>query len=1313
MYLVYRAHVMPNVDEPTSLPADYAAQIRSLRERRGLTQTQLAEAIGVSFASINRWERGHARPSPLAWQRLAHMMKTDHAGSRITASDLATSAGSAVVSEFLADPERVRLVAEAERLSFGHLFNPAFATETSLIHPLPHQRIAVYEHMLPEPRLRFLLADDAGAGKTIMAGLYIREMLARRLIRRVLIVPPAGLVGNWERELKKFFALQLRIVRGGDARHENPFVGAEGNLVICSVDTLAGDKVFVRLQDKAVEPYDLVIFDEAHKLSADREPDLTVRKTDRYKLAEALAGVPTIDPRWALPWSTNHLLLLTATPHMGKPFPYFALWRLLEPEILSTFDAFNAYPEDARAKHFIRRTKEEMVRFDGKPLYPQRCSDTLGFDLSKGEIGEGALYSRTTDYMQAFYNRAGVLNRSAARLAMAVFQRRLASSTFALLRSFERRQEKLDLVIEQVRSGKLTQKQLEAARKRLEDEDLKDPFDSTTADEETAADGGEGHEKTEDEILRIILTTSLADLEAEQHTVRELIALARAVLAQGHESKFERLRDFILQPEYRNEKLIIFTEHRDTLQWLRHRLEAMGYTDKIAAIHGAMDYRERDAEVERFRRPHAAGGAQYLLATDAAGEGINLQFCWLMVNYDVPWNPARLEQRMGRIHRYGQQHDPVIIVNLVANDTREGRVIATLLKKMEEMRKELKSDKVFDVVGRLFSNVSITEFMAQALSEEGTADAQRQLEGILTKEQVDAIEARERRLYGDGGDVKGQLPRLQSMVEVETYQRLLPGYVRQFVERAAGCLGLAIDGDLDGVFCFRPMPGKAGRLDPLLVVLETYPVHLRRRLTVYRPTDKEPAIFLHPGEPVFERLRAIVLDRFRDDAVKGAVFVDPTADKPYFLFVGETSMVRRRGPAPGDGDETLECRLVGLARAEDGEFHVCPVERLLLLRGSDRFPAAFARFAGKAPEITILAEGFLRTGVAEPMVAERRHDLLRALPEREDFVARGYDYQGAELAGTRAKLTEKARAGNAAARHTLERIKDQQRSLEERKAAAIGALHAEPDQLAVGDVSIIARALVIPSDDPGERERYDADVEAIAMHFARAAEEAAGATVKDVSTPAKARAAGLSDYPGFDLWAIYPSGEKRAIEVKGRAEVGNVEISENEWAKACNLREKYWLHVVFDCASPHPRMCTVNDPFAKLLAKAKGSVLVGAADIMASGDWTTSTPPEAAPLPAALRPLFWEYAFESLRWPTDRDLVIGRVLASGNDEAMLWLRGLLPEPELRGWLLSRQGAGMDPRRLRYWQQVLALPADVVDRWVERVKSEAWGRSGHA
>ena len=474
--------------------------------------------------------------------------------------------------------------------------------------------------MLQQAPLRFLLADDAGAGKTIMTGLYVREMLSRRLIRRVLIVPPAGLVGNWDREMRTLFRLPFRIVSGADARAGNPFAGPESDHVIVSVDTLAGERLFGCLKDTATQPYDLVVFDEAHKLSADRQPDFRVRKTDRYRLAEALAGAEVDGDRWRLPWSAQHLLLLTATPHMGKDHPYYFLWRLLLPDTLSTGDAFDAFPRDSRPRHFIRRTKEELVHLDGAPLYPQRNCDTLSYDLSQGREGEQELYDDTTEYLRVYYNRARVLNRSAARLAMSVFQRRLASSTYALMRSFERRLDKIEGLIEDIRDGRLTEEALARLQRNLDD--IEDVFESRTADEDASIeDQGEQHEEFESQALGATVAVTLGELETERLKVEELLGKARRLFDAGEESKFEKLREVLRDPRYADEKFIVFTEHRDTAEFLVRRLEGLGFTGRVALIHGGLPYQERERQVEFFRRPTAEGGASYLGGHRCRGRG--------------------------------------------------------------------------------------------------------------------------------------------------------------------------------------------------------------------------------------------------------------------------------------------------------------------------------------------------------------------------------------------------------------------------------------------------------------------------------------------------------------------------------------------------------------------------------------------------------------------------------------------------------------------------------------------------------------------
>jgi superfamily II DNA or RNA helicase/transcriptional regulator with XRE-family HTH domain len=1191
-----------------TVPPEYAERIKALRDRRGLSQTALADLLGVSFASVSRWEHRHVRPTPSAWRLIAQAETAGFPstfatqGPRDLRADAAPYHAGPVGPpplDFLGNADGARAVVESQQLAYSFLANPTFATEISLIHPLPHQRIAVYEHMLPQHRLRFLLADDAGAGKTIMTGLYIREMLMRRLISRVLIVSPAGLVGNWRRELQTLFNLAFRIVGGADAKAGNPFVGPASDQIIISLDTLTGDRVFGRLQDDAVLPYDLVIFDEAHKLAADREADLSLRRTDRYRLAETLAGIAADEPRWQLAWSARHLLLLTATPHMGKDYPYYCLWRLLEPEALATAEAFAAYPPAARHRHFIRRTKEEMVRLDGTPLYPRRLSDTFGYLL---QPSEQHLYDETTSYIRFHYNKARVLNRSAAQLAMSVFQRRLVSSTYALLRSFERRLAKLEALIADIKAGRIRLDQARDVAERVAA--TGDLLDTELADDELTAEGEEENEIVEDRLLGGIAALTMAELEEERREVVRLRDLAQDVYLSGRESKFERLREILRDPQHRDEKLIIFTEHRDTLVFLRRRLESLGYTGQVAEIHGGMDYQVREEQVALFRLSAAQGGATYLLATDAAGEGINLQFCWQMVNYDVPWNPARLEQRMGRIHRYGQNHDPVVILNLVADRSSdgtvlaEGRVMATLLRKLEGIRREMQSDKVFDVIGRLFQNVSLRAYMERAVTDEGAEAVGRELEGILTKEQVEALQSRERALYG-GGSVSTELPRLRAALARERLCTLLPGYLRRFLSRVAPLLDLAVVGDLDATFRLQAM--RVGALDALWPILETYSETQRAALSVARPADPTVALFVHPGEPLFERLRSLVEARFEPDALRGALFVDPTADRPYFFHVAVVTVVRQVDPdlpAFGRG-EVIATRLVGIRQEEDRTLSAWPVEHLLLLGGAKELPSAVISFAATGVAARTAAEAFARSAIAEPLAEERRQALLATLESRAEFVRLGFHYQDADLASARNRYSEKARAGDAHAKGEVTKIRQRQQGLAGRRDCALQVLRREPELIAVEDVEFVAHALVVPSSDPEERERFDVQTEAIAVAVARAYEEALGATVRDVSKAEQARAAGLDDWPGFDLLSHRLQGDAMAIEVKGRVDRGLVELSANEYARACNLGPGYWLYVVYGCGRPIPTLVRVQDPFNKLLFRATGSTQVGEQDVLA------------------------------------------------------------------------------------------------------------------
>lgn len=1177
-------------------------QIRLLRQTMGLTQQQFAGLLGVSFVTLNRWENGQTKPSTMGVAKLNELAR--ERGSDMTSAaetEGSTPEASSVRLDFLGNANEIRVLVEGERLSYGHLFNPAFATEISQIDPLPHQRIAVYQKMLPQSRLRFLLADDAGAGKTIMTGLYLRESFSRRTIRRVLVIAPAGLVGNWFRELKSLFQLDFKIVTGADARQGNPFVGPDSDRIIVSVDTLRGANLFRCLGDASVQPYDLAVFDEAHKLSANRDPDGSFRPTERYRLAEALAGVRDIPADWRLPWAVHHLLLLTATPHMGKAFPYYCLWRLLEPELFSTETSFNLFPMESRARYFIRRVKEEMVNIQNQRLYPPRHCDTVSFDLTEGPISEQTLYDETTAYIRHYYNQARLLNRQAARFAMTVFQRRLASSTWALLCSFRKRHEKLDGLIEDIQSGRIPEEELRNQQRRL-DKKVKDTLSdpAKTADEESTEGGVEEHERDEAEALGAFIATSLAELVTEREKVKELISLAEAVYAAGQESKFERMNQLLRSPEFADQKVIIYTEHKDTLEFLMRRLEAKGYADQVAYIHGGLNFQQRDAQVERFRMPNSDGGCRFFIGTDAAAEGINLQFCWILINYDIPWNPARLEQRMGRIHRYGQKKDRVAIMNLIAGKTREGRVVKTLLDKLEEIRKQLGSDKVFDVIGRVFEGLSLTDYIQRAVVSDDEADREAlALTGELTVEQIQALAAQEEKLYGSGGDVASELPHLRDALAVEELRRLLPGYVRRYLEHAVPVVGAEMVGDPDGYFFLRAR--KRGALDSLMPLVESYPESARSRFTVYRPEDRRDAIFLHPGESVFERLSATAVEKCRVAGQQGAIFVDVTATVPYLFHVARVTVIRSADPgfASFHTEELVEQRLVGIRQFADNRVEEVPVEHLLLLKPTDRAAPGSVAFLAHGETYRLAAAEFLRGDILVKASELKSLACQQRLHETEDYLSRAYDYQESELASARKRYTERARDGERGAQAELERIKQQQRSLAERRSRALAEAKREAELIQPGSVEVLATVLVQPSQDPEDIKARDAEVERIAMEIAIAFEASHGGDVRDVSTPPKARLAGLNDYPGFDLHSKRPT-EERGIEVKGRVSMSEIELTENEWARACILREKYWLYAVFDCGSASPRMFRVQDPFARLIAKAKGSVVISYADIARS-----------------------------------------------------------------------------------------------------------------
>ena len=697
---------------------------------------------------------------------------------------------------FDGDGALFRLVSEAQRIRLAHLFDPVLAVHTSVVEPLPHQITAVYESMLPRQPLRFLLADDSGAGKTIMAGLLIKELIARGDLQRCLVVCPGSLAEQWQDELYRRFQLPFDILTNDKleaARTGNWFL--ETNLVIARLDKLSRNE---DVQQKLQAPdcrWDLVVCDEAHKMSATFFGD-EVKYTKRYRLGQLLSTL------------TRHFLLMTATPHNGKEEDFQLFMALLDGDRFE--GRFRDGVHVADVSDLMRRmVKENLLKFDGAPLFPERIAYTVPYTLSEAEAH---LYKSVTDYVREEFNRAEALENDkragTVGFALTILQRRLASSPEAIYQSLRRRRERLASrlrELEVLQRGGQVASAVVTAGPELDPDDVED-LDEAPENEVEAA---------EEEILdQATAARSIAELKAEIETITSLDALAMGVRRSGADTKWRELASLlgeiftaggvagqiaesdvpygageIPRPQSSpRQKIVIFTEHRDTLSYLHDRITTLlGRVDAVVLIHGGMGREDRLKAQEAFRHdPHV----QVLLATDAAGEGINLQRAHLMVNYDLPWNPNRLEQRFGRIHRIGQT-EVCHLWNLVADETREGDVYRKLLDKLEQARQSL-GGQVFDVLGKLhFEGRPLRELLVEAIrygeQPEVRARLTTAVDHALDRGHLqDLLE--ERAVAHDAMDAS-RVHRIREDMERAEARRLQPHYIESFFREAFHRLG--------------------------------------------------------------------------------------------------------------------------------------------------------------------------------------------------------------------------------------------------------------------------------------------------------------------------------------------------------------------------------------------------------------------------------------------------------------------------------------------------------------------------------------------
>ncbi len=789
-----------------------------------------------------------------------------------------------------------RLVSEAHRIRLAHLFDPVLAVHTSVVDPLPHQITAVYDAMLPRQPLRFLLADDPGAGKTIMAGLFIKELIARGDLERCLVVCPGSLAEQWQDELYRRFHLPFEILTNDKleaARTGNWFM--ETNLVIARLDKLSRND---DVQEKLKAPdcsWDLIICDEAHKMSATFFGG-EIKYTKRYKLGRLLSTL------------TRHFLLMTATPHNGKEADFQLFMALLDGDRFEGRFRDGVHAVDV-SDLMRRMVKERLLKFDGTPLFPERIAYTVPYRLS---ALEAHLYKAVTDYVREEFNRAEALQNDrrsgTVGFALTILQRRLASSPEAIHQSLRRRRERLESRLREMellqRSGSVASF-LTSVIPVLDMEDMEDLEDAPESEVE----------EVEEEILdQATAARTITELKAEISILKGLEDLSRQVLRSGDDTKWRELASLleeiftpasvhhrvteaampygsgdIQKPTAApGQKLVIFTEHRDTLSYLEVRITTLlGRPEAVVRIHGGMGREERLKAQEAFRHDPAV---QVLLATDAAGEGINLQRAHLMVNYDLPWNPNRLEQRFGRIHRIGQS-EVCHLWNLVAEETREGDVYRTLLEKLEEARKAL-GGQVFDVLGKLqFAGKPLRDLLIQAVRY----GERPEVKGRLTKVVADAFDCsqlqdllEEQALAHDTMDVS-QVHRVREEMERAEARRLQPHYIESFFLEAFQGLGGQVRQREARRYELTHVPAPVRNRDRLIGIGE--PVLPRYERIVFEKSlislQGHPlAAFVCPGHPLLDAVTDLVLERHRNLLKRGATLVDERdpGTKPRVLF---------------------------------------------------------------------------------------------------------------------------------------------------------------------------------------------------------------------------------------------------------------------------------------------------------------------------------------------------------------------------------------------------------------------------------------------
>ena len=1079
---------------------------------------------------------------------------------------------------FDGDGALLRLVSEACRIRLAHLFDPYLAVHTSRIEPLPHQITAVYGEMLPRQPMRFLLADDPGAGKTIMAGLFIKELMIRGDVDRCLVVAPGGLVEQWQDELRQKFGLPFDILTRDQveaARTGNPF--AERNLLIARLDVLSRNPD-LQSKLKAAREWDLIVCDEAHRMSASFFGG-EVKYTRRYQLGQLLGA------------HGRHFLLMTATPHNGKEADFQLFMALLDADRFE--GRFRDGVHQADVSDLMRRvTKEELLRFDGKPLFPERRAYTIKYELSSAEA---ALYAEVTTYVREEMNRAERFaaegddkRRQNVGFALQILQRRLASSPAAIHESLRRRRERLEARLAEERLVKRGREAHLTAGPGL-------PVWSEDDEAEIEDAPGDEAEATEEAILdQATAARTITELATEIETLGRLEAQAAALRRSGSDTKWTELNGILDHPlmtdgEGNRRKLIVFTEPRDTLNYLTDRIRTrLGRPEAVVVIHGGVGREERRKAVEAFTHDKEV---LVLVANDAAGEGINLQRAHLMVNYDLPWNPNRLEQRFGRIHRIGQT-EVCHCWNLVAADTREGEVYSRLLDKIEVARAAL-GGRVYDVLGRLFEARALRDLLMEAIRYgerpevkerlfqvvDDAADRQHLLDLIADRALV-----RDTMTTADVARIREEMDRAEA-------RRLQPFHIQTFFLEAFQHLGGRVNPREAGRWEIARVPGSVRERDRLIGI--GAPVQSRyERICFEKDKINQPPIaaFVCPGHPLLDATMDLVLERHRDLLKRGAVLVDERDDgaAPRALFYLEHAV--QDGRVGREGRQQVVSQRLQFVEIDesDGMRDAGPAPYLDYrpLRDDER---SLLTEALRAPWLSGDVEGkVVGHAVAQTVPRHVVEVRTRRLPEidkvEREVTARlkkeinHWDHRAEDLkARERAGKQTRLSAGQAEARANELADRLQRRLAELARERDISAL---PPQVRGGALVVpggLLRRTAAPAAAAREWGETTAEgraaVERLAMEAVMTAERALGHDPRDVS----------AERLGYDIESREDgSGPLRFIEVKGRARgAETVTVTRNEILTALNKPEAFILAIVEVSGSAAAPPRYVREPFAR------------------------------------------------------------------------------------------------------------------------------------